>query len=129
MSRLLDRIYAELLRLYPQSYRETFAAERQDVFEQARQAAEAGGIDSLARFAIRELRDMPISALRACLREKEIKMDKIDPERISWGGLLSGVWPFVFLGPLMAVIPYISEVRQLINYESPLWLAIVIFSV
>lgn len=50
-------------------------------------------------------------------------------EEFSWIGLLLGIWPFLFAGPLMAVLPYLpGQVAQLFNFMSPLWLATVCLS-
>ena len=50
-------------------------------------------------------------------------------ERLSWIGLLFGLWPFIFLGPLMAIAPYLPHpVDSIFRYDSPLLLGIVFLS-
>jgi hypothetical protein len=126
--------YARLMSLYPPGYRREFAVERQDVFEQALQNAVARGSRALLRLALREGRDMPASIFRANLEEMGIWMKKIssnlDQERNSWIGLLAGLWPFIFLGPVMALVPYLpSHVTNVFDYDKPLWLATVFLTI
>ena len=50
-------------------------------------------------------------------------------EHLSWFELLLGVWPFLFAGPVMAVLPYLpGQAAQLFSFYSPLWLATVCLS-
>jgi len=126
-------VYAYLLKLYPPGYKSDFGLEREEVLFQALEDANTLGNRALFYLVIRELRDFPISAIRANVRELEVMMKAIETrigkERFSWIGLLLGIWPFLFLGPVMAVVPYLPlNGSKNFNFYSPLWLAVVAFS-
>jgi hypothetical protein len=129
----LLEFYACLMKLYPSRYRKAFSEERREVFAQALESASSRGNRALFRLVLRELHDLPSSAIRANLREWEVMMKKIEnklgDESLSWIGLLLGVWPFLFLGPLMAIMPYLPrQAARAINLDTPLWLAVVFLS-
>lgn len=51
---------------------------------------------------------------------------KLGEDRFSWIGLLLGVWPFIFLGPVMALMPYLSlKSAQGFSFFSPLWFIVI----
>ncbi len=130
----LARAYACLMSLYPPGYRREFAAERREVFDQALQDAAVQDSGALLRLALREGRDLPASIFWANLHEMGIHMKKFGSnlieERNSLAGILAGLWPFIFLGPVMAVIPYLpGQAARMFNYGTPLWLAIVFLSI
>jgi hypothetical protein len=129
----LAQFYTCLLGLYPPRYRSEFGEERQEVFTMVLQETAGLGKWALVRLALHELRDLLKSAMRANWREWEAFMktlgSSLGEERLSWIGLLAGVWPFIFLGPIMAVAPYLpGKTSQLLTYEAPLWLATVFLS-
>jgi len=129
----LVQVYACLLCLYPPHYRSEFGEERQEVFTLALQEAARLGKWALFRLVLCEMRDLPVSAIRANLRELEVMMKKVESylgdEHLSWIGLLAGLWPLIFLGPIMAVVPYLPrEASRLLNFETPLWMATVFAS-
>lgn len=120
--------YAWLMKMYPSRYQREFADERQQAFTQALEEAMQQGCRAPYLLALRELQDYPASVIRANLRELEAIMKTIgtnlQEERFSWIGLLFGMWPFFFLGPLMAIMPYLPrQATNLLRFNSPLWLA------
>lgn len=127
-------MYAWLMRLYPAHYQNEFAGERQEVFALALEETAAKGNWALIGLMLCELRDFPVSAVRAKMREWEATMETLEKElgedRLSWTGLLLGVWPFIFLGPVMAAAPYLpQDAAQFFRYDSPVWIAVVVLSV
>jgi len=129
LARLVS-LYARLMRLYPSRYQQEFGQERQELFGLALEQAIKRGNWALFRFLWRELHDFPASAIRANMRAWEVMMKTIETkpgeEPFSWIGLLLGIWPFLFAGPLMAILPYLpGQAAQLFNFMSPLWLATV----
>ncbi len=52
-------------------------------------------------------------------------------ERFSWIGIFFGVWPYLFLGPVMAVAPYLPrQIAEFFGYSTPVWLvAVGLFSI
>lgn len=77
--RLLTRLYALLIRLYPPSFRAEFADEMQVVFTEAMAEAAERGKLPLAVVCWREMRDWPITLVRECCfsfkhRRKDVKM-------------------------------------------------------
>lgn len=130
---ILLEVYACLIKLYPSRYRKAFGEERQEVFAQALEDASSRGNRAIFQLVLHELHDLPSSAIRANLHEwkaivKNIE-NKLGDESLSWVGLLLGVWPFLFLGPLMAIIPYLSRhAVSVFNMDTPLWLAMVFLS-
>jgi len=136
MKRLVARLvslYACLMKLYPSRYQREFGEERQELFRLALEEATSRGNRALLRFILHELHDFPASAIRANLREWQVMMNtiesKLGDEQFSWIGLLLGTWPFLFAGPLMAVLPYLpGHAAQLFNFMSPMWLATVCLS-
>lgn len=133
IARLL-KVYACLMKLYPPRYQDKFGEERREVFALALEEAVGRGNRALLRLVLCELRDLPASAIRANLREWEVRMKTLEnepgDEQFSWMGFLLGVWPFLFAGPLMAVLPYLPrQVEELFDFYSPGWLAIVGVSV
>ena len=131
----LVQVYAWMLRLYPPHYQIEFADERQEVFTLALQAAVPKGNRALIRLMLRELRDLPFSAARANIREWEGVMktlkNKFREDRLSWIGLLLALCPYLFLGPVMAVAPYLPrQAAEFYDYDPPIWLApVVLFSI
>ena len=131
----LVQVYAWMLRLYPPHYQSEFADERQEVFSLAlRETAEKGNW-ALAGLMFRELRDFPASAARAYMCEWEGVMKTLETnlgdDRLSWIGLLLGVWPIIFLGPVLAVAPYLPrQTAEFFDYDPPVWLAaVMLFSI
>jgi hypothetical protein len=125
--------YACLLSLYPPHYRSEFGEERQEVFSLALQEAAGLGKWALFRLVLCEVRDLLVSAIKANLRELEVMMKKLESymgdEHLTWIGLLAGLWPLIFLGPIMAVTPYLPrDASRLLNFETPLWMATVFAS-
>jgi hypothetical protein len=118
----LVKVYACLMKLYPARYCNEFGEDRQEVFTLALQDAASRGKWALFRLVFCELQDYPASVIKANLREWRAMM------KMSETGLL-GAWPFIFLGPLMAVAPYLPRhIAEWLRFDSPLWLAIVILS-
>ncbi|NDJ60922.1 MAG: hypothetical protein GYB67_07335 [Chloroflexi bacterium] len=70
------RLYGLLLRLYPPGFRQTFAAEMLDVFTEALAAASQRGRGAVVALWLRELRDFPLSLLRAHRHEKGQRMKR-----------------------------------------------------
>ncbi len=136
MNRLISglvNVYVYLLKLYPSGYQSDFGVEREGVLIQALEDANTLGNRELLSLVIRELRDFPNSVLKANVRELEDMMkgieSRIGKERFSWSGLLLGLWPFLFLGPVMAVVPYLPlNSSKNFYFNSPLWLAVVALS-
>lgn len=58
----LCRVFAALLKLYPQSYRQKYTAERQEVFQLAAEEAAMSGKLNFFFFSIHEIVDLPITA-------------------------------------------------------------------
>jgi hypothetical protein len=134
LSAWLLKAYACLMKLYPARYQNEFGAERQEVFALALEEAIHLGNWALFLLVLHELHDLPASAIRANLREWEVVMKNIETglreERLSWLDFLLGVWPFLFAGPLMAILPYLPrKATQLFNIDSPLWWATICLSV
>ena len=130
----LLKVYTCLMKLYPSRYQNEFGEERQGVFALALEEGINRGNKVLLRLLLCELHDLPVSAIRANLRELEVMMKtietKLGEERLSWIGLLLGIWHFFFAGPLMAILPYLPRsTAQLFNINSPLWLATVYLSI
>ncbi len=128
------KLYAYLMRFYPSGYQSEFGVERQGVLAEVLSEASIRGNWPLIYLVIRELRDFPISAIRANVREWEVMMKAIETKlgdnRFSWIGLFFGMWPFIFLGPVMAVLPYLPmKNAQGFTFYSPLWLTVVGLSI
>ena len=118
MAKHLDPLihaYAILLRLYPTSFQAEFADEMLAVF--AATVTEAAGWQILARVCWREWRDAPVAIIRAHFEERRYSMDTspnpLLDERISWAGLLAGLWPFLIFGPFTVLMAY--------PYPYPAW--------
>ncbi len=123
-------VYVGMVKLYPSHYQYDFGEERQEVFTQALEEAINRGNKALFQLVLCELHDFPASVIRANLREWEVMMKTIDTqlgeEHFSWIGLLLGAWPFIFAGPMMAMLPYLpQQITQKFNFNTPLWLATV----
>ena len=104
-----------------------------EVFEQALVDASARSRGAQLGLVIREARDLPASIFRAYQREMEGNMSESlalrGQDRITLAGLLAGLWLFIFLGPLIALVPYMpGRVSQLFGIGQPLWLAVVALS-
>lgn len=130
----LLKAYAGLMKLYPARYQRTFGAERQEVFSLALEEAIRLGNRALLHLVLHELHDLPGSAIRANLREWEAVMKTIETrpseERLTWPGFLLGIWPFLFAGPLIAILPYLPrQTTRWFDFESPLWWATIYISV
>ena len=124
----LLQAYTGLMKLYPPRYRSEFAEERREVFALALEAALIRGKLAALRLLLSELYTFPASVMRAYGHEWENLMKTIstnlEEESLSWIGLLLGAWPFIFLGPLLAILPYLPrQVTRFYNFNSPLWLA------
>lgn len=78
---IIHRLYTYLLRLYPASFRQTFAAEMTDIFALALADAAAQGDGSLALIAAREFAELPVNALREHARERARTRRQVDPEQ------------------------------------------------
>lgn len=136
MKALIDgiaKLYAGLMKLCPSRYRHEFEQERLELFGLALQEATSRGGRALFGPLLRELRDLPASAIRANLRALEVMMNsvetKLEDEPFSWIGFLLGLWPFLFAGPLMAVLPYLpGQVAQQLLFSAPLWWGVAILS-
>lgn len=109
MSRLLDwitRLYAALLRLYPLSFRDEFAAEMQQTFSQVLAEAAARGKAALGAVCWQELRQAPANIVREHWQERSrrtMELRREDSpafERISGPGLLAALTPFLLIGLL-----------------------------
>ncbi|NLE44107.1 MAG: hypothetical protein GX620_05260 [Chloroflexi bacterium] len=85
MSRWIEiykRIYTRILGIYPQGFRAVFRDEMTVVFEQAMEARP--GASASLRFLLRELRDLPGSALRQhwlAIRQEESRMSTLGHSR------------------------------------------------
>ena len=79
-TRAAERIYAQLLRLYPADFRARFAGDLQELFRDAYRAAEARGLRARAGFWARILKDIAITAVA----------ERVDPSHV-----------FPHRGPLM----------------------------
>jgi hypothetical protein len=81
-------------------------------------AAELGFLAITALWA-RELRDWPLAVIRAHRREMRVAdmakpmRIKTEDERISWLGVLAGLWPFLLAGPVNVWLNY--------PYPLPAW--------
>lgn len=62
--RLVRKVHAALLRLYPSSFQDTYADEMQAVFAQTAKNAAESGFLAVSRVIWRELSDAPITAVR-----------------------------------------------------------------
>ena len=71
-------VYAYLLKLYPSGYKSDFGVEREGVLIQALEDANTLGNRALFYLVIRELRDFPISVIKANVRELEVIMKAIE---------------------------------------------------
>ena len=124
----LAAVYAWLLKLYPRTYQSEFAEERQEVFAQTLSETAAKGKWALTLLMVRELRDLPGSVFKAKFREWEETLKRLETdfgkERLSWTGIFIGVWPYLFLGPVMAVAPYLPrQIAEFFGYSTPVWLS------
>ncbi len=82
--RLIIRIYAVLLHLYPQSFRAEFEQEMQAVFAKAvTEAAGRGGL-SLVGLCLREMRDWPGTILREHLQRRNEHVSSHTNEPVTW---------------------------------------------
>ena len=89
--RLLSRLFAAALRLYPDAVRREYAAEMQAVFNLKAQDAARRGRLALLRMAFRETRDLPIAAASAHLRARSReRCTAISPLLLT---RLPGRWP------------------------------------
>lgn len=82
IERVLLVLYAELLRLYPRSFRREFAAEMQTVFGDALRSASRQGPRAVLRLCAREAAQLPVALAREhwqSAREKEAGMDNSVP--------------------------------------------------
>jgi len=98
---LVVRLYRIALKCFPASYRAEYAEELLYAVRMA--AAEAQGGLPLARLAWRELRDLPLAALRAHLFERNAIM-KASPGNELRGWKLAAVF-LPFLLPLLLTLP------------------------
>lgn len=126
----LFKAYACLMKFYPSRYQSEYGEERQEVFALALEEANGRGNRALFHLVLCELHDFPFSAIRANLRELEVMMKtietKLGDEHLSWLGLLLGVWPYLFLGPVMAILPYLPRpAERFLDLNSPPWLVTV----
>ena len=130
----LVKAYGWLMKLYPSRYQQAFADERQQAFAMALEEALQQGKRGILHLALGELRDLPASVIKANLREWEVLMKtigtRLGEERLTWLGFVLGVWPFLFAGPLMAVLPYLpGRAPGLLNIDSPVWWGTICISV
>lgn len=75
--RLITRLYAALLRLYPEAFRAEYGPEQQGVFAALVEDSLAAGWLALSRLCLRELRDLPGNLIREyylLLYRKEMTM-------------------------------------------------------
>jgi len=124
-TRILGRLYALLLNLYPRAYRVEHAEELQAVFNlTVNEAAQRGGF-SVIWMSIRELRDLPGGIIFEHWRER--RKQRMTTERGSlltfepgsWRETLAAVAPFLLLGLLPPLLS-LMLLRALI----PPWLGI-----
>jgi hypothetical protein len=117
VARLVTRLYALLLRLYPRRFRAEFEDEMQAVFADAVVEASQRGGASLAVVLLRELRDWPAALMREHQRERRkrevgtqtgfsVTSAPVGKERLSWAETLAGLWPFLIFGPVSILLAY-----------------------
>lgn len=97
-------LHTRLFRLYPKAYRDEFGAERQAVFDLAVSDAAQRGTSATLRLALREVRDLPRSVIRARRRERSqtaMPPDTNDPfafKPASPRETLAAMAPFLIIG-------------------------------
>lgn len=96
---MMFALYAFLLRLYPRAFYAQFADEMCDVFAHSRADAAQHGRWALFKFYLRELRDLPIQALRQ--HAKESSMKHTPNLTISLGLILSSALIAALISSLM----------------------------
>ena len=112
--KLLVRVYAQLLTLYPRRYRQEYRDELQTVFSLVvDEAAERSAI-SLLGTALREFRDLPGALIREHIRERrkrgmetQLSTLEIDERPGRWTEVLAGIWPFLIWGPGAVILAYL----------------------
>jgi len=118
ISKKLMRWYRRALKLYPSTYRETYAEEMQTVFEMRLAEFSSATAWNLLKFSLRELRDLPIGVAAAYLHERNRLKMKSNMER--WfvhepGSIREGilaVLPFfltAFVTGLLSIIPAVNN--------------------
>lgn len=113
----LVRMYAKSLALYPPNFRDGFALEAQMVFNLSVKDATGHGFWSLLKFALRELRDLPLTLLALYSRERKIPIMQKQLNRWfvhqpgSWSEVLLASIPFLvlFLFPGIFSFGYMEE--------------------
>ena len=116
----LTRLYALVLRLYPDGFRNEYGDEMQGVFRlKAGDAAQQGGF-GLARFAWREACDLPGAIVFTHVRERSAKMKRISPDGIQDGPL--NLWKIAAV-----FLPFvIGMLLSLRNYNHTLFIVLAI---
>jgi len=123
--RILTRLYALLLNLYPRAYRVEYDEELQTVFNLAvNEAAQQGGF-SVIWMSIRELRDLPGGIIFEHWRERRKRRMTTERGSLltfepgSWRETLAAMAPFLLLG-LLPPLLHLMSLPPLI----PAWLRI-----
>ncbi|MGE5265014.1 MAG: hypothetical protein ACM3S0_16660 [Acidobacteriota bacterium] len=126
--KLLPRVYASLLYLYPRVFRDEFAEEMLKTFADMATEASQGGELRLLAFCWREFRDLPIAVVREHLRERGNMKSRTGEVRglpsVSSLGMFSAAAPFL----LFALIAVINMLHLGAN-AVPDWLAYVFLSI
>ncbi len=90
----LIRLYAALLRLYPQSFRVEFADEMQSVFAETVADAAQRDAASLIKVCLREIKDLPMSLLNEHWRALKMRGFGVDEKILPgswWAAILAGL--------------------------------------
>src|SRR5512135_2507612 len=99
---LIARIYAALLRLYPNSFRVIFGEEMRAVFADALLDAGRAGRFSVARLLWREVLELPMSIMAEHWQERSRR-------NMDWNSLESGRFrPVSGLGIVAVLIPFLG---------------------
>lgn len=115
-ARLIQRVYAVLLALYPKDFRDEFGNEMRAVLAALVDETARRGAWQLAAACLRELRDLPGAILhehRRTRRNRAVSKQPLwAPESGSWREFLFALAPFLLLGvlpPLLSLlqVPYV----------------------
>jgi hypothetical protein len=108
-ARLLVRLFALALRLYPQATRREYAAEMQAVFSLQVTDAARRGAAALLLLICREARDLPASIFAAHLQVDGGRMRQFFPstsDQTPWGAALLSLAPFFIATTLRVVVNF-----------------------
>jgi hypothetical protein len=131
----LVRMYAKSLVLYPRNFRDEFAEEAQEIFNLGIKDATGCGFWGLVQFALRELRDLPLTLLALYSRERNISIMQKQLNRWfvhqpgSWAEMLLTSLPFLLMFGVLGLFSsdQMNEVTGLIGIVL-LGLAIILLS-